>query len=126
MPWRRETRTACHRGARSECDQPWDKSRTPLSDAGGAPIVRAMNCGAFAERVVVSPSQCAVIRASMGFDVAALVWVAPPEDDDDKWAIVPRFFVPADNIKKRDSQRELTTPEVDDETQEEISNQNRC
>ena len=64
---------ACHRGARSECDQPWDKSRTPLSGADGEPIVRAMNCGAFAERVVVSPSQCAVIPATMPLDVASLV-----------------------------------------------------
>lgn len=64
---------ACHRGARSECDQPWDKSRTPLTGADGEPIVRAMNCGAFAERVVVSPSQCAVIPAAMPFDVASLV-----------------------------------------------------
>lgn len=64
---------ACHRGARSECDQPWDKSRTPLTGADGEPIVRAMNCGAFAERVVVSPSQCAVIPATLAFDVAALL-----------------------------------------------------
>jgi Zn-dependent alcohol dehydrogenase len=64
---------ACHRGARSECDQPWDKARTPLTGAGGEPIVRAMNCGAFAERVVVSPSQCAVIPPAMPFDVASLI-----------------------------------------------------
>ena len=64
---------ACHRGARSECDQPWDKSYTPLSDASGAPVVRGMNCGAFAERVVVSPSQCAVIPADMSFDAASLL-----------------------------------------------------
>ena len=64
---------ACHRGARSECDQPWDKSRTPLTGADGEPIVRAMNCGAFAERVVVSPSQCAVIPPTMPFDVASLL-----------------------------------------------------
>ena len=64
---------ACHRGARSECDQPWDKSLTPLSDANGNPIVRAMNCGAFAERVVVSPTQCAIIPSDVPFDVASLI-----------------------------------------------------
>jgi Zn-dependent alcohol dehydrogenase len=64
---------ACHKGARSECDQPWDKSLTPLTGSDGKPIVRAMNCGAFAERVVVSPSQCVVIPATMPFDVASLL-----------------------------------------------------
>lgn len=66
---------SCHKGARSECDQPWDKSRdaSPLSEPNGPKVVRAMNCGAFAERVVVSPSQCAKIPKSMDFAAASLV-----------------------------------------------------
>jgi Zn-dependent alcohol dehydrogenase len=64
---------ACAGGAPSECDQPWDKSVTPLSDKDGSPIVKAMNSGAFAERVVVHPSQCARLPKDMAFDVASLV-----------------------------------------------------
>jgi Zn-dependent alcohol dehydrogenase len=64
---------ACMKGHRSECDQPWDKSGSPISGAGGEKIVRAMNSGAFAERVVVDPSQCAIIPGDVGFDVASLI-----------------------------------------------------
>ena len=63
----------CAGGAPSECDQPWDKSVTPLSDKDGSPIVKAMNSGAFAERAVVHPSQCARLPKDMAFDVASLV-----------------------------------------------------
>ena len=65
----------CHKGSNSECDQPWDKSldASPLSEASGAKVVRAMNCGAFAEKVVVSPSQCAIIPKSMDWAAASLV-----------------------------------------------------
>jgi len=64
---------ACSKGQTSECDQGWDKSRSPLSDSDGNKIVRAMNSGSFAEKVVVDPSQCAVIPKDVGFDVASLI-----------------------------------------------------
>lgn len=34
-------------------------------------------------------------------DVAALVWLFPPEQEDEKWKIVTRFWVPKESIKKR-------------------------
>jgi len=64
---------ACTRSHTSECDQGWDKSQSPLSDSTGKRIVRAMNCGSFAEKVVVDPSQCAVIPNDVPFDVASLI-----------------------------------------------------
>jgi len=64
---------ACIKSQTSECDQGWDKSLSPLSDTDGKRIVRAMNCGSFAERVVVDPSQCVVIPNDVGFDVASLI-----------------------------------------------------
>ena len=45
----------------------------PLSDAEGTKIVKAMNSGSFAEKVVVSPSQCAVLPKDVPFDVASLI-----------------------------------------------------
>jgi phage terminase large subunit-like protein len=38
-------------------------------------------------------------------DVAAMVWVFPPRFEGDKWALLPRFWVPRDNIGRR-SQRD--------------------
>jgi len=64
---------ACNKSHTSECDQGWDKSLSPLTDSEGSRIVRAMNCGSFAEKVVVDPSQCAVIPEDVGFDVASLI-----------------------------------------------------
>jgi phage terminase large subunit-like protein len=34
-------------------------------------------------------------------DVTALAWVFPPKDDDDLWRVLSRYFVPADNLRKR-------------------------
>jgi phage terminase large subunit-like protein len=34
-------------------------------------------------------------------DVTALAWVFPPKDDDDLWQVLSRYFVPADNLRKR-------------------------
>ncbi len=64
---------ACTKSQTSECDQGWDKSQSPLTDKNGSRIVRAMNCGSFAEKVVVDPSQCAVIPNDVAFDVASLI-----------------------------------------------------
>lgn len=64
---------ACSRGQVSECAQPWDKSGSPISGDGGEHILRAMNCGAFAERVVIHQSQCAALPKGVPFDTAALI-----------------------------------------------------
>tara|TARA_R110002051_G_scaffold141578_1_gene214768 strand:- start:16155 stop:17237 length:1083 start_codon:yes stop_codon:yes gene_type:complete len=45
----------------------------PLTTADGAPLVQAMNCGAFAEKVVVDQSQIAKIPASMDMKAASLL-----------------------------------------------------
>lgn len=34
-------------------------------------------------------------------DLTALVWVFPPQADDERWTILPRIWVPGDNIEKR-------------------------
>lgn len=34
-------------------------------------------------------------------DLTALVWLFPPEDGETRWTILPRLWVPADNIEKR-------------------------
>lgn len=34
-------------------------------------------------------------------DVSALVWLFPPAGDDDKWRIVPRFYIPDENVTER-------------------------
>ena len=34
-------------------------------------------------------------------DVTALAWVFPPEHDDDLWRVLSRYFVPAENLRKR-------------------------
>ena len=64
---------ACSRGHVSECAQPWETGNSPISGAGGEKILRAMNCGAFAERVVVDQSQCAALPEDMPFEAASLI-----------------------------------------------------
>jgi phage terminase large subunit-like protein len=34
-------------------------------------------------------------------DVSALAWVFPPENDDDLWRVLSRYFVPEENLRKR-------------------------
>jgi phage terminase large subunit-like protein len=34
-------------------------------------------------------------------DVTALAWVFPPDQDDDLWHVLSRYFVPAENLRKR-------------------------
>lgn len=46
---------------------------TPLTTADNAPIVQAMNCGAFAEKVVVDQSQVVRIPADMDMNAASLL-----------------------------------------------------
>ncbi|MCO4847751.1 MAG: Zn-dependent alcohol dehydrogenase [Yoonia sp.] len=46
---------------------------SPLTSADGAPLVQAMNCGAFAEKVVVDQSQIVRIPADMDMNAASLL-----------------------------------------------------
>jgi phage terminase large subunit-like protein len=34
-------------------------------------------------------------------DVTVLAWVFPPDDDDDLWRVLSRYFVPEENLRKR-------------------------
>ena len=61
----------CGTGAPTSCDNP--SALSPLSTSDGAPIVQAMNSGAFAEKVVVDQSQIAKIPETMPFDAASLL-----------------------------------------------------
>jgi len=45
----------------------------PLTTTGGAPLVQAMNCGAFAEKVVVDQSQIVRIPSDMNMNAASLL-----------------------------------------------------
>lgn len=45
----------------------------PLTTADGKPLVQAMNCGAFAEKVVVDQSQIVKIPTTLGMEAASLL-----------------------------------------------------
>ncbi len=63
---------ACRTGNPTICfTEPGDPAGPISSD--GTPVVRAMNCGAFAEAVVVDQSQIVEIPADMPMDVASLL-----------------------------------------------------
>ena len=34
-------------------------------------------------------------------DITALAWVFPPDDNDDLWRVLSRYFVPAEHLRKR-------------------------
>ena len=61
----------CASGSPVACDHPGGPA--PLSMPDGSPLLQAMNCGAFAERVVVDQSQIARIPDAMPTDVASLL-----------------------------------------------------
>lgn len=64
--------TPCASGTPVACNRapPMD---SPLSTADGTPVEQAMNCGAFAEKVVVDASQLAPLPADIPLDVASLL-----------------------------------------------------
>lgn len=64
------TCASCASGAPVQCAEP--EATEPLS-LEGAPLHAAMNCGAFAEKVVVHPSQLAAIPDDMPMDAASLL-----------------------------------------------------
>ncbi|RYH01949.1 zinc-binding dehydrogenase [Salipiger sp. IMCC34102] len=62
----------CGSGQPTLCATP-PAFNTPLATQDGAPIVQAMNAGAFAERVVVDPSQCVKLPVDMDPVAASLL-----------------------------------------------------
>ena len=63
----------CASGNPTICETRWDQLSHPLSTSSAKPVVQGMNCGAFAEKVVVDASQVARIPADMPRDAACLL-----------------------------------------------------
>ncbi|MGR3433642.1 MAG: zinc-binding dehydrogenase, partial [Shimia sp.] len=64
--------TSCASGKPTACETGSDQAAHPLSDDGTG-VVQAMNCGAFAEKVVVHQSQVVKVPEEMPMDVASLL-----------------------------------------------------
>lgn len=62
----------CSSGKPVACADPTEMDG-PITTTDGSPIEQALACGAFAERVVVDPSQMAHIPADMPMDAASLL-----------------------------------------------------
>jgi Zn-dependent alcohol dehydrogenase len=63
---------SCSAGRPTACETPREDDG-PLCTAGGGPLVQAMACGAFAEKVVVDQSQLVRIPAGMDREAACLL-----------------------------------------------------
>ena len=63
----------CASGLETSCDGRYEERATPISDAGGEPIVQGMFCAAFAEAVNVHESQVFKAPDTMPLDVASLL-----------------------------------------------------
>ncbi|NCV66294.1 MAG: Zn-dependent alcohol dehydrogenase [Rhodobacteraceae bacterium] len=63
----------CSGGAPTICETPVDGVEGPIKTAEGAPLMQAMACGAFAEKVVVAQSQVVKIPESVPFASASLL-----------------------------------------------------
>ncbi|MGR3466662.1 MAG: zinc-binding dehydrogenase, partial [Shimia sp.] len=64
--------TSCASGRPTACETGVDQAAHPLSDDSGG-VVQAMNCGAFAEKIVVHQSQAVKVPEDMPMDVASLL-----------------------------------------------------
>ncbi|MEM6727477.1 MAG: alcohol dehydrogenase catalytic domain-containing protein [Pseudomonadota bacterium] len=65
---------SCGSGAPAYCETGVDTFEGgPLSTSDGAPVLQAMNAGAFAERVVVDQSQIVKIGADVSLEAASLI-----------------------------------------------------
>ncbi len=62
----------CGSGRPTLCHMPAEAA-PKLTRADGTPVTAAMNCGAFAERVLVDQSQIVKLSTDIGFDAAALL-----------------------------------------------------
>lgn len=63
----------CASGRPTICETPNDGTKGPIKTAEGDPLLQAMECGAFAEKVVVDQSQIVKIPADMPKDAASLL-----------------------------------------------------
>lgn len=63
----------CAGGRPTICENPPDGVKGPIRTADGGPLLQAMACGAFAEKVVVDKSQIVKIPESMDRAVASLL-----------------------------------------------------
>lgn len=63
----------CAGGKPTICETPTDGVKGPITTADGAPLLQAMACGAFAEKVVVHHSQIVKIPADMSREAACLL-----------------------------------------------------
>ncbi|MDU9002937.1 Zn-dependent alcohol dehydrogenase [Sedimentitalea todarodis] len=63
----------CAGGRPTICENPTDGVKGPIRTADGAPLLQAMACGAFAEKVVVHRSQMVKIPADMSREAACLL-----------------------------------------------------
>lgn len=63
----------CAGGKPTICENPADGVKGPITTADGAPLLQAMACGAFAEKVVVHRSQIVKIPADMSREAACLL-----------------------------------------------------
>jgi S-(hydroxymethyl)glutathione dehydrogenase / alcohol dehydrogenase len=63
----------CAAGRPTICETPNDETKGAISTIDGAPLLQAMACGAFAEKVVVDHSQIVKIPDTIAKDVASLL-----------------------------------------------------
>ncbi len=63
----------CATGHPANCETPYDRDKGPLKTLDGGTLHHGLKTGAFAEKVVVHPSQLAKIPASMPMDAASLL-----------------------------------------------------
>ncbi|QMU58582.1 MAG: zinc-binding dehydrogenase [Boseongicola sp.] len=61
----------CTTGHQATCETPGGPA--PLSQTDGSPLLQSMNCGAFAEKVVVDQSQIAIIPDGISSEAASLL-----------------------------------------------------
>lgn len=64
---------ACATGHPVRCEDPYDRAAGPLSAPDGGIMAQGLNCGAFAERVVVQAAQLAPVPAAMPAEEACLL-----------------------------------------------------
>lgn len=63
----------CAGGRPAICDTPNDGTQGPIKTATGEPLLQAMSCGAFAEKVVIDHTQIVKIPAAMSKEAASLL-----------------------------------------------------
>ena len=63
----------CGSGKPTICETSFETTKGPLSMIGGGLLEQGMNCGAFAEKVVVDQSQVVKISKSVDYEVASLL-----------------------------------------------------